>query len=438
MLFSAIHAAMRQDTFALEAIDFQLDKKFGLELERELEYLNTQRMSKDALRRSRIGKIIEDFTGMPTTIIGHEEDELYMNYTDAVHKNHAFLTWQREWLENPQHAEKIIKDGSLPITVDLAKGRVLGIPKEWEHIIGIGAGLFKIKGMTIPMIVAGILHEVGHWLAYYVWLSRTTSTNFLLTDFVSRILGTHDPIKKMEIIDEYRRAGVKNDVFAVAVEAKRPEELQVVIISSEVKEARSALGIDIYDSRAWEQMADQYATRWGYGKEVVMLLETLYANYGMNGWKWPAFSILADLAIIASFAMLAAGTVVLFAAGNPLAIYSGFGAAVLLMGVFFGDHQTEVYDSIKVRYQAVRKQLIAKLKVIDNKDLVRNTIEDIQAIDAVIDRVYDHVGIFKFLHNRLGFINGRRNFRHTTTQKLLEDFANSDLNILVAKLEHED
>ncbi|AXH70838.1 virion structural protein [Vibrio phage BONAISHI] len=430
MNFEYIHRWMNEDDFVFEAIDFQPDTKFGQALEDEINAIRNGRIGVKEIERSRIGDLIGQFTGMKAKVISTTGPHLSMDFGNMIQKNHPFVTWEREFVDNDGTLATIKKMGGVNIHVDMKRGYVHGLPDEIIHKYTIGAALLKNRALKTRQIVAGILHEVGHWLGAYVWMGRTLATNYLLTDFTLRVLEVNDEDKKYRIINEAKKkVGRSNDIFQHAADLNSFDQAQTIIIGSEIKESRRELGLDIYSVRGWEQIADQYASRWGYGKEVIDLLDNMYASEGMT----PSFiryeRVASEIwAILFSASLLTTGV----ATGGILSILSG---SLIFAGMICPTHQEEEYDDVKKRFQVIRKDMVGRLKETDDKEGQRIILKKLDAMQETVDKYSDELSLFKFMQKHFGFINGRRIHRNITTQKLLEELANSELNVLAARLE---
>jgi len=77
------------------------------------------------------------------------------------------------------------------------------------------------------------LHEIGHWLAYYEFLSRQLSTNAVMLDVTQRILRIDDPQKRILAVSELRKEGINN---------KALEELDKVASEKEAMDNLIAIG----------------------------------------------------------------------------------------------------------------------------------------------------------------------------------------------------
>lgn len=446
-MFEEIKALRQHNALGMEAIDFQPKKEFGMAIEEELErLLGSGRVTKKAIAESNLAKIIEDFTGMPVKMVGETGYDAYMNFENVMNKNHPLIEgFIREFLTDSSTLVDYGKMKHQLITVDLRRGYIHNLRDDVKHIIGLGTGFFeKRSNINMKEVTAIMLHEIGHWFSYYEFLSRQLSTNAVMLDVTQRIMRIDDPQKRILAVSELRKEGIDNKALDELDNVASEKEAMVLILSEEVKQARSELGIDIYDITQWEKLADQYCARWGYGRYVVTGLDKLYAETG-TGTRAGAIVNLVTSTIFAL--SLVSGAFANTAVAITSLITGSFGVAavaalyaILAIGLLglLGDPGW-IYDDNKVRFDNVKKQLIARLKETDDKKEVRVLLNDIQAIEDIANRTFndDDFNMFKLIGRRLGVINNRRNWRALESQRIMEYFANSELNIAAARLENE-
>ncbi len=404
------------DHVSLEAISFQLEKAFGKELEQEITALRADRITSGKVKASKLSEITFKHTGLMIAYKGFEDMNAYIEFPE-VDKNHPFfgsVGWS-EYLENKATDRLHQKKKILEFVVDLNKGRVGGVISEIPHNSSIGLPLLRgDHGFTVKECVAIMLHEIGHALSFYECFFRTASTNYLMTHMAEDLMGAADQTKRAYVLAEYRKEGFTIASAAEMAKSATEDEVRMHIINDNVNSSKSVMGINIYDVRGWEQLADQYATRWGYGKDIVSGLDRLYSAFGMPTKH--------------SWVMNVIGTLVLLGAGPA-------GWAVIIAGLFLTDTQQRIYDDPKKRFEVIRKELIANLKAVKDKNSRKQISSEIDTIDELLTNYEDYRSTFQFIQATFGLMGGRRIHRSITAQQLTEHFANSEARLLAARLE---
>lgn len=400
---------------SLEAIRFQPNKEFGEALEAEIKALRSEGATRKKIKASKLTEITKKYTGLSINYVGDEQTNAYIMFPE-VDSNHPFFTsgGTTAWTNTKETDRLEKKNPVMAFEVDLARGRVGGVISEIEHKSGIGLPLINGDfGFTVKECVAIILHEIGHALSFYEFYFRVMSTNYLLTHFAEDLVGAADDVKKAYVVKEYRDTGAALTSAKEMAKTDNADEVRMHVIADSIREAKSTLGVDIYDQRGWEQLADQYATRWGYGKEIVTGLDRMYNAFGM--------------ATKASWVNNVIGTVVMLGIGPA-------GWAISLMILLLADTQGRVYDEPKKRFEVIRKELISNMKVAKG-DARKSIREDIVQIDEILKDYEDWRSVFQFVQAHFGMINGRRQHRSITAQQLTEYFANSEVNLLAQRFE---
>lgn len=446
-MFEGIKELREYNATAMEAIDFQPKKEFGLAIEAELErIISSGRVTKKVISESNLGSIIEHFTGMPIKMVGESGYDAYMMFDNAMNKNHPLIDgFIRNFLVDDVR-KTMVEYGKMKhrfIRVDLRNGYIHNLNPDVKHVIGLGTKFFSgDTKINLKETTAFLLHEIGHWFAYYEFLVRSLSTNAILLDVSQRILNIDDPEKRILAVSELRKEGIDNKALDEIEKVASAKEAAVLILTEDIKQAKSEFGIDVYDVAQWEKLADQYAARWGYGRYVVSAIDKLYQEYGMATRASAISELVMSTRLAIGFAFTVFGSlgsgVALLAMGNVGGLLFIF-FAVLVLGFIglMGDPAWE-YDDNKIRFNNLKKQLIARLKETDDTKEIRQLLNDIKEMETIIDRTFndDDYNAIKVLCRRLGVVSGRRRWRALEAQRIMEYFANSELHLGAARLEN--
>lgn len=331
-----------------------------------------------------------------------------------VDRNHPFLAeWMRGFIDDTDVFRAMQKaDGIVRGTVDLKTGRASGVFSEILSTIHIPVQFFLTTQYQDEEIAAIILHEVGHLLTYYEFITRTVSTNQVLAA-VSRGLANADSAEKRSavIISAQKALRLKEKGVDELAKSSNAEVVNCVIISQLIEETRSELGNNIYDITSWEYMADEYATRHQAGRYLVTAFDKVYRNANHKAFRNTGVFIGMEalkLLLLAS------------------AVIGGIGPmfAIILISA---DSDPVNYDSPEARMRRVRNQIVENLKKRDlsKADQIRLQ-EDLAAIDNVAKHVKDRQQFFGALYDFFS-PTGRRNKKEIEFQRELEGILNNEL-----------
>lgn len=442
---------------ALEMIDIQ-DASFGAQLETLVGEIKQKIDDKtfsnyDNLMGSSYPKELEAMifkrTGLRIQLIVNEDVAAILSF--FANKNHIFI--DPKWRGNFS-----IKDQQLILnnaqnkkgTVDLQKARVGGLFSEYNNQLYINFHVvFSHYRLSVREVVAVILHELGHAFYNCEFSNRLESTNQILAN-VAKELMSDKPEKNLEYIykelksldDEVSEKDVDDIVNGNRTIAGF--RLFKVLLNS----VDSQLSDPTYDKTAFEQLADHFATRFGYGRDLITGLDKLH-DYFANPEKSQAYNtfntILTAMAfMLTSFMLL---HTILFLPGSIIMMVE-YGLSVKgilhylqLFFFFFAifsrngeDDLDYTYDKLKIRYKRIRNMYIDAIKKSNvSKDELKAIIDNIYYIDGIISNTYIKVDVFNKFTN-LVFSKSKKADRHIREQQLLEDLAHNDLFLKAAEL----
>jgi hypothetical protein len=326
--------------------------------------------------------------------------------------------------------------------IDLKKAKVGGVFSKHKNTVFIN---FKILTQTHKLtdaeVTALILHELGHAFTCYEYADRLESSNQVLTNVARSILGNKEDkftytLKELKSLDD----NVTEEDVETIINGNKiiaSYKLYKLVIGNMVSNSSSG----IYDKTAMEQLADQFATRFGYGRQEIFALEKLELEFrkSINSSK-----NVINMVLVTLYGTLLASVIITIAAGGlPFAI-----ANVLILSVVFGlgnnvyteslrvtgdKYQDYNYDEIRVRYKRIRNEFVDMLKDANlPKEDAKNILVQIQEIDSVINSVGSYKTLFNSISNAL-FKENRLVKKEIDEQKLLEDLAHNDLFLKAAE-----
>lgn len=402
----------------LEVIDFQKNTDFGDALTAELKVLRgAGKLTAKKVEDSQLAPIIKKYTGLSFTFKTFSDENAYVMIPEMRSWHPFFQEWG-EMLGGEEGRKALAKKATFDIRVNLKTGMVSGDAADYMHTMGLGLGFYdQDTYLSSEEGAAIIMHEVGHMVTFWTVFGYYAQTNFLLTDFAERVFENKSAEARTIMVKNAEKEGMAVKNAKGIAEATDKNQIKIIIFSDIVAEAQSDLGYNPYDMRACEQQADQFVSRHGYGKYVVTGLDKLYKKYGMRTGSVAGqvfFQLLINIVLIAFSA--------------------GFFAVLILLILMLTDQHQEMYDNPRKRFEVLRKDLIARLKGVSDPVAKKRILDNLDEMQGVISLYGKEFRLYAFLQGTFGPV-GRGRYRHKTSQQLLEEFANSELNVAAARLE---
>lgn len=429
---------MKMSVLALERIEHQQDD-FG----QKLEGLIAQVMQ-DMASQNLYGKNLD---GYP--IIRHMETlinkrlglkvEIHTNsHTAAIlpfysNRNHIFLAdMVRGNIDIRAQTRLLDPLDKRKSEVNLAEATVSGLFSEYTHPLYLNISrLIQQYAMTAPEITSVLLHELGHGFAACYYSDRTDQTNQVLAA-VFRKFTDHNTKDSVEYI--YRELSKLSDTIQKADVDQMVNGPRVVAglvwFKTIIKVIRSQMRHDKYNETAFEELADAFSSRFGYGKHLALALDKIHQGSPMKSQGVLALCRILDFA---SLALSAAVIMALLAGGGyVMAIFLAlWNLSVTMLST--EDNLDYTYDELKDRYIRIRSDAVMFLKDPSlPKDTVRVTLENIYSLDAVIKETQRYKSLYTHIGNFLSS-DGKAAVNAIDAQKTMERLASNDLFINAAE-----
>jgi hypothetical protein len=412
--------------FALEGIDHLEHSNFGKLLEEEISKLRKYFIVKDKdIQDTNISKLIRDQTGINIKMTTEESLNAYVFVPDLNKNNPIIEKWRRYYFDNVDakdfFADKHIVEG----TVSLKDARVSGDFSKIAVSIVIGSEfLRKGSDYTVAEVVAIILHELGHTFVYFEMLARCTRTNYILSEGVKRLMTSNtkeERIILLEKIEDLTKVKIK-DKEGLSNKKRSEVIYRSVIVSNIVEESKQDLNLNVYDSRSFEQLADNFSARFGYAVPLATGLAKIYKSSGDIAFLSPMMNLLFNIVKVIGLVCL---SVV-----SPVR-----GAFTVIVILLQGSPLDVTYDPPKKRILKIKQQINDVLK---NPKLSMKQkqvfIEEHGEIEAILDTMYDNIGVYETLWTYI-FPWGVRQKSLIEVQEELESMFNNDLFTSAAKLD---
>ena len=431
-----IQAALAQEAIAFQNGSFKAAMIELFEEARKCDEATLRDPSSDIIRD--IQSCIKSYTNLSVTLIVGDED--LGAYPIDINVNHALIPMTMRKMFNSADGMKLIKEaegGILRGGVNLRTGKVSGAFAEINNEITISVDEVKTSFLTVPLVVGGIMHEIGHLFIWFELLSRSITTNQVLAG-VSRALDKSVGADQREVILIAAKDALHLN-FDVKDLAKSTDKMviETVLVAETVKRTVSELGSDIYDMNSFEMLADQYAARQGCGVEVVELMDRYlragkdraYSNSTLF-FAGECGKLIWNVATIGALGVIGS---TLGGVGGMVTLASLRGLQIWTTSLFTEETvPSEMYDRTAIRYQRIRNALVEGIK---NRKLPKHRIAalkaDIESIDNLMKAVHDNQTFAKTIATFI-FRNKRIAQKKETLQRQLEDLVANRLFVSAA------
>ena len=375
---------------ALESIDFQ-NREFGETLERYFALIEEKYSSVKEINESEEVKAIEELTFKRTGVrVRFRFDGLDGGYTitPIINGNHIFLDPMFKGYEFSSYDKLTtkLKNYKGKSYIDLKNAKVSGMFSEIVSPIVLGA--FSYKYLTPGEMTGVFLHELGHIFNTYVYMDNLATTNQVMACVTTALTDTKGDSKKYEV--RLKEIGKlvkgKEDVFVDLAEIDDKNIIVSVVIDRVMDTTRDMVKSSGYTFTSEEALSDNFATKFGYGKELVTGL--VKSSKRTGSYEYNSF----------------ARCMMLISQGIALTTIAGFTAGSFLVSPLYGlfflalsagflystgtAHQDYTYDNLKTRYLRIKEQIIHGIKKEGLSDKEKRTqLETLKTLDTLISEV---------------------------------------------------
>jgi len=440
-----------RNIISLEMIDYQ-DDKFGIKLEAILTDLQKKiidrvykanRDVRDSVEVKLLKEAIFDRLGIKVKVVINSALAAVMPFYPTA--NHIFLHsfWRGHAHLHLPDQYKLLKESNNKVgLVDLKKAKIGGIFSDYENTLYMNfVELFKTYNLSVQEVTAVMLHELGHVFVSCEYSDRLNSTNQILAQIAKEL--SSDKKQKnftylFKELKNYNSQITEADIEKVVNGTKIVAGLtwfQAVIgtVGQQLKNTK-------YDETSFEQLADNFAARFQYGRPLISALDKLSIAH-LNPAKVRGARTFSMLLNGFSFIYLTAAIIGTFTAGLfPITIIVAF-LLYICMKWSGEQYQDYTYDELRLRYSRVRNEYISMIKQLDLadseiKDQIKDILDNVQIIDSIIEDTEQYKSIFNILGN-LFFKSNRDALSSIKEQQLLESLAFNDLFVKSAQLQHQ-
>jgi hypothetical protein len=427
----------------LEMIDFQNDT-FGRDLEKVLTTIqgnvlgNKYKDSVDLEGSKEVKELLDlvfDRLGINSIIVSDSTAAAVMPF--YANKNHVFLDnyWRGNFTLKDQEKLLRVSNGKKGY-VNNDKATLGGIFSEYQHTVYMNFDdLFGTLKLSPAEVTAVYLHELGHVFYTCSYSDRLETTNQVLTNVAVTIANKKE---KTDVAYIYRELKTINNKVT-------EEEIDKLINGNKIIAGVTWFNVIVgsvdeqtdngtYSQTSSEQLADNFASRFGYGKYLIIGLDKMHRHYGspekskalMRFLNFVTFFYFI-LGVGATFFFLTAGAI-------PIGLFVGI-LTFIFLRVNGEDMKSYTYDELKIRYKRIRNETIEMFKSMKMSDSkAKELLEELEYMDRTIEETYKYSIYMNSLANFL-FKSASKAEKSIKEQQLLEELTFNDLFIKSKQLE---
>lgn len=427
----------------MEMIDFQTNDKFG----RDMELHITEIISavKENIQAKEIAKL-EALKSLETTIF----KRLKLRVKIITHQHLAaiiplYSNQHHIFVDKKWHGQIDLKDQAKFLEdmhgkrgyVDTKNATLGGFFSEYEHSVYMNfTELVNTFKMEAGEITAILLHELGHGFYACEYSDRTATINQIFANLSKEMAKDKTRRNPEYIYKELKKINpeTKKELIEDVVTGTRVVP-SAAVFKYTMETVTHQLENNKYDDTAFENLADNFAARFGYGSMLVSSLKKLNDVFPEDSMRrmgfWMTVGIITAT-ILVSIAMVFAGMIT----GG---IFYGYLGLVMTWAMFStaGEQGRDyTYDDLKIRYKRIRDQLVQQIKAkkFEVKDAI-TLVKEIEYMDDLIKTTGQYRSSLDFIMNYIRPANYRAK-KSIERQQLLEDLATNELFIQSLKLQN--
>lgn len=354
----------------------------------------------------------------------------YEHEADAVMAN---------WKKGMDDLEKTMNTSG--VVVDLKKAYIYNYPESATNFIlcDIYNNIINYK-LTAEHLTAILLHEIGHAFTMTEYNYRTVNnTSVLLDSIQTMVIKQNKPLKEALLL-AYSKA------YGTDAAKKLHNKNVVTVLVASVEAALSdftAFSKSMYNNIDAEQLADQFAGRFGMGAYLVEGLTNLNTvardMYQMEMIMSMAMSITLGFIylILISGNVIVAGVGILAVVAFTM-LFMGIGIILDAMLSSGGLTSERTYDSDKVRLARIRNELVRQIRNYDlDKSVIKMILERLDIVDKIISETPNDTdgvvnSIYSFFRNHTS--KGKKLSEYDQFEQLIETLMENNLHIASAKI----
>lgn len=339
------------------------------------------------------------------------------------------------------------------IVIDRERAKVIGLPGDYEIILGIDISDFVWDYSIQPQeLTAILLHEVGHAFTHLEYSYRAIATTSVMTDTILENISTKNRSPKEAIKIAYERA-TGEKINSKDLEGINP--ISTVIYLTE-KFTRYITGHNVHSYTDSEQLADQFAVRFGQGNYLASALakfgkdvEMVFGAGGIHSVNVGGNSvamlpmvgtiIFVDLLILLILICIALPLGFLFVLLAPIILFAAISVifAIIYRVLFSGQSavERETYDENRRRLERIRNDMIRQLRTSKlPKKTIDNLVSLIENVNEIVKETPQKALPFlERLYIKFS-ASGNKALEVRTIERLSEDLMENGIYLAASKM----
>jgi hypothetical protein len=190
------------------------------------------------------------------TMIKHQSTILSCDSRDAVNNSCLKEVLAKKFVDSVDSLERAIKKGY--IEIDLENGRVNNMPKDVVGVLLADIGGMIASDFSAQAMAAMLTHEVGHMVVALEQTMTVTTKATSLADTVRNMNGS--------VIDKVKLIG---DAYNVNIKESKIDVVNIIRLQKALMESVEFTNSSKSNIVDFENQADNFAVRYGFGKELL-------------------------------------------------------------------------------------------------------------------------------------------------------------------------
>lgn len=324
------------------------------------------------------------------------------------------------------------------VIVDTKKAKIIGLPNEYIAYVNHDVVPFiKKLNFTAEELTAVFLHEIGHAFTYIEYSYRSvTNTSVLMDTYLDNLTKKNKTPKESLVLAYEKVSKDKNTEY----KTKDLPTATIYMMDSYLKENRFSVTGSAHPGTDSEQLADQFASRFGVGAHLVSGLDKFRKEFDEKILGAITYSL-------GSISIIFGSCVVFYLVASVMAaaaVFAIFGLLAALCVLTIDNPMTSdseplyvnTYDDAKRRYERIRNDYIRRLRSNPSatKADIETTIETLKKIDEVIKATPDaKISVIDKLFRVFSSATKHR-LEIRNIERMIEDLSENNLYLAAAKL----
>lgn len=363
------------------------------------------------------------------------DSNTHTNSKNIRNADTQMMSIMRSWKKSMDALEKTMNTNG--VRIDLEKAVIYGLPKDYEVFIACDLDIMvnKLK-MDANELTAVLLHEIGHAFTHIEYSYRSVSNTSVLIDTIQDCSDKNKSYKEtLKLIYEDVLDGKGSDLD------EGNEITATIKLADEYIKNSVGMIPTPHSGTDSEQLADQFAGRFGMGIHLITGLDKLHTRFPATDYfsSTLATAIMAGGFVLLFAVVLAAGVAGAFmiAIATTLTIMiTGFIVSFLETLLTNGNtNNSKTYDDSKQRLVRIKNEMIRRIRTekID-KNIKKAILEELDMVETIIKKTPAVQVSFSDKLIRLVNSNSKRLANMKEMEQVLENLMENDLHASAVRI----